>query len=108
MKSASKKAKTSEFYVQLGRLVKAKREQETLTQDALAKQTNLSRVSIANIEAGKQSILFEHIIEISRALKVEITQIISIYENTLIDREILDEPSDVSRELRMALSKSGK
>ena len=43
-----------------------------LTQDAVARQIELSRTSIANIEAGRQAVLLHQVIDLARVLDVSV------------------------------------
>ncbi|MBU6481638.1 MAG: helix-turn-helix domain-containing protein, partial [Nitrospirae bacterium] len=47
---------TIDFYSQFGRLVRAHRCRNRLTQQQLSKRLKMSRASIANIELGRQKI----------------------------------------------------
>ena len=58
------------FYKWLGEQIKRARKNANLTQEDLAKQLNLSRVSVANIEKGKQKIQIHTLIETAYYLKM--------------------------------------
>ncbi len=56
------------LYVDFGDRVRRRRTELGLTQDAVARQIELSRTSVANIEAGRQAVLLHQLIDIARAL----------------------------------------
>lgn len=58
-----KEQQQSSFYQWLGEQIKRARKNANLTQEELAKQLSLSRVSVANIEKGKQKIQIHTLIE---------------------------------------------
>lgn len=58
------------FYKWLGEQIKKARKNANLTQEDLAKQLSLSRVSVANIEKGKQKIQIHTLIETAFYLKM--------------------------------------
>lgn len=64
------------FYSFVGRQVKLFRVELNLTQDALAKLVGKSRVTIANIEVGKQYPPLHLIIDLARALKTDIGSLV--------------------------------
>jgi transcriptional regulator with XRE-family HTH domain len=60
----------SNFYVELGRRVKARRTALRLTQEALASELGLQRTSIANLEKGIQRVSAEAVAILAAALRV--------------------------------------
>jgi transcriptional regulator with XRE-family HTH domain len=66
-------AKIESFYVDVGQRIKAFRTNLGLTQDQLGRLLipPTSRVSIANVECGKQRILSHTLVQFAEALKVE-------------------------------------
>ncbi len=56
------------LYAEIGRRIASRRSFLGYSQARLANSTGLSRPSIANIEAGRQSVLVHHIYEIAAAL----------------------------------------
>jgi transcriptional regulator with XRE-family HTH domain len=62
--------KQDAFYAEVGRLVREERKAKKLTQDELAEKVHLNRVSITNIESGKQKILLHTLVDIANALEV--------------------------------------
>lgn len=59
---------TDQRYLAFGQAVSIRREQLKMTQAALAARVGMSRASIANIEAGRQSVLLHHACNIAAAL----------------------------------------
>jgi transcriptional regulator with XRE-family HTH domain len=64
------------FYLGLGNLIRKERKGKEMNQDQLAKSANLNRVSIVNIENGKQRILLHTLVDIAQALGVTPEQLI--------------------------------
>lgn len=64
------------IYRRFGLAVKKRREEMNLTQDDLAKRVELSRGSIANIEAGRQKVLLHHVFMLARFLNVDPSDLI--------------------------------
>ncbi|MBC7382942.1 MAG: helix-turn-helix transcriptional regulator [Bacteroidia bacterium] len=63
------------FYKKLGDNIKATRG-DKFVQDELANRTGLSRISIVNIEQGKQKVQLHTLVEIAALLKVQLSEII--------------------------------
>lgn len=63
---------TSSFYKSLGDLIRRRRKQLKLTQEALAARLRVSRASIANIETGRQKVLVHQLFELAAALKMAV------------------------------------
>lgn len=57
-----------EIYVTVGRRVRTRREQLTMTQDDLARAVDLTRTSISNIEQGRQKIQVHMLYRLAHAL----------------------------------------
>lgn len=61
-----------EFYSELGKTIRQFRElQPNLTQEKLARLTNLSRTSISNIEQGRQHLSAHQLVLFARSLGVK-------------------------------------
>jgi len=58
------------FYREVGRNIKARRDELGLSQEALASQISLTRTSITNIEKGRQKFLLHTFMDIASALGV--------------------------------------
>src|SRR5690348_12738906 len=75
----------SSFYRHVGARIAAVRDGERkLTQEALASLVSLSRTSIANIERGRQQLLLHHFFEISKALRVDPTELLPPGKDELV------------------------
>lgn len=70
------KEELDEFYKQIGINIRNARNQSKISQEDLAKQLGfVSRISIANIESGKQKIMLHTLIETSEFLKIPIVEL---------------------------------
>jgi transcriptional regulator with XRE-family HTH domain len=79
------------FYEEVGRRLRRARLDAGLTQQELANQVELSRASIANIEAGRQQFPLHALILFARALDIKPASLIPSTE--LLDAEpILPDP----------------
>jgi transcriptional regulator with XRE-family HTH domain len=83
---------TDRFYVDFGRRVRAAREQQGLTQQALADTLGLTRSSVANIEAGRQRALLHMTAAVSAATGVPAADL-------LPDKAALTAPPSLRRDL---------
>ncbi len=65
------------FYTEVGKLVRAERIKQDLTQEDLAKKDDsLTRTMIANIETGRQQILLHTFITIAEVLEVSFEKLL--------------------------------
>ena len=87
------------FNEAFGKLVKDMREQRGLSQDSLARLSNLTRVSIANIEAGKFNLSLHNAIEIANHLNFPMSDVTNLYNKQRLHRELDAQPSHVKVEL---------
>lgn len=69
------------FYKMLGERIRGARITAGLKQDALAGQLNLSRVSIVNIEKGRQHPPLHLLWDMARLLDVELVKLIPEFES---------------------------
>jgi len=67
---------TKEFYAAAGARIREVRS-KAVTQEQLAKAVGLSRMSVANIEAGRQKLLLHHAILIAHALGMSLTELVA-------------------------------
>lgn len=67
------------FYVSLGKRVQFFRNRRNLTQEQLGTRLDppTTRASIANIEAGKQRVLAHTLVQIAKALEIEIQELVA-------------------------------
>lgn len=68
------------FYATLGENLRNKRQRLKLTQEDIAWMTRVSRISINNIEAGKQRAPLHFIISICKCLSIELGDVLPDYE----------------------------
>jgi transcriptional regulator with XRE-family HTH domain len=66
---------TKEFYLAAGARIREARG-KSITQEQLAKAAGLSRVSVVNIEAGRQKLLLHHAIVMADVLGVSLAELI--------------------------------
>jgi transcriptional regulator with XRE-family HTH domain len=90
--------KTDEFYVVVGKRVRAARENQDLSQATLARRIGFTRSSVANLEAGRQRIALHLFVLIARALGVD--PVILLPDTSMLD--IFDFPQSSSLEERLA------
>jgi len=64
--------------VQLGKRVRALREQRGISQEALADLAEIHRNYISQIEGGKRNLSFFNVVKIARALKVSPSKLIEL------------------------------
>lgn len=67
------------FYTEIGNNIKNARERANLKQEAFAKLIGLSRVSVVNIERGKQNPPLHILWDISKALKITLHDLLPNY-----------------------------
>lgn len=58
------------FYEQLGANIRKRRERLGLTQEFIAKDVGLSRISVVNIEAGRQRVAVHQLLDFATALEI--------------------------------------
>ncbi len=68
------------FYKKLGDNIKAARG-DKFVQDELANRTGLSRISIVNIEQGKQKVQLHTLLEIAALLQVQVSELIPPFDD---------------------------
>lgn len=66
----------SEFYGQFGRAVRHEREAKGMTQTDLGVPLDLTRASVANIEAGRQHCSLHAAVVLARTLRVPLTSLL--------------------------------
>lgn len=64
--------KLDALYVRLGDLIKTAREESDVKQELLADYLDLSRVSISNIEKGKQKIQLHNLLDLAKYLRKDV------------------------------------
>ncbi|RWY49357.1 XRE family transcriptional regulator [Mucilaginibacter gilvus] len=78
------------FYKNLGESIKNFRKKESLSQETLAKHLGLSRISIVNIEKGKQKVQIYTLFKISDYLKVSIDKLMPEKSVDIISNKVTD------------------
>jgi transcriptional regulator with XRE-family HTH domain len=66
----------ADLYVEFGRLLRAARGDQSLSQADLARMIGLSRASIANIEAGRQHVALDQLFDLAHAVGLEPHQLL--------------------------------
>ncbi|MEO1211115.1 MAG: helix-turn-helix transcriptional regulator [Cyanobacteria bacterium J06638_20] len=83
------------FYVDLGKKIRAVREERKLTQEALASLLSITRTSVTNIEKGRQKMFLHTFLEITQVLGVSLDVLMpsTKYSSSLEDvlKEKLDQ-----------------
>jgi len=92
------------FYADVGRRVRAFRNKLGMTQEQLGRCLDppTSRVSIANVESGKQRILSHTLVQLAAALKVEPAKLLPLAPESVPSSN--DNDHDIAAEL---VSKAG-
>lgn len=67
-----------EFYQRFGRRVRKSRIALMMTQLELAEKVDLSRGSVANIEAGRQQVLIHQVLDLAQALRCKPYQLLGL------------------------------
>ena len=67
-----------EVYSRVGAAIRSRRDSVGLTQSALAELTGLKRTSITNIESGGQALMLHQLIELARALKTDVAELLAV------------------------------
>jgi DNA-binding XRE family transcriptional regulator len=74
------------IYEELGKQIRAARVKANVKQETLADYLNLSRVSISNIEAGKQKIQLHTLLDMTKYLSMNIFEVFSALLPLLTDK----------------------
>ena len=77
--------KLETLYERLGDLIKTAREEQNVKQELLAEFLDLSRVSISNIEKGKQKIQVHTLLEVAKYLHKDVAEFLHPLNNLLVD-----------------------
>lgn len=64
------------FYETVGRLIREERKLKRLKQEHLAEAASISRVSITNIESGKQRVPLHTLVDIADSLNIPLEKLI--------------------------------
>lgn len=82
----------TEFYERIGAKIKDSRKLKNMNQDVLADTLGISRVSLINIEAGKQRVPLHVLVDICECLNINLNDLIplNLPEENLLDANILN------------------
>ena len=69
--------RADKFYEELGKSIRARREQLKITQAELGDRLGLSRTSVTNIECGRQRLLIDQFCRLAEVLKCERDDLLS-------------------------------
>lgn len=69
------------FYIKLGQNISQLRREKKIKQETLASHLGLSRISISNIESGKQRIQLHSLLSLAGLLQVSINELIPVMTN---------------------------
>lgn len=67
---------TDRIYADIGKLIRARREDLAMTQEGLAGRVGLSRTSVTNVESGRQAVLVHQLVRFADALDVEVAALV--------------------------------
>lgn len=91
--------KQNKLYERLGELIKMAREKADIKQELLADYLDLSRVSISNIEKGKQKIQIHSLLELAKYLQTDINIFLSPLNELLLDEVTEEEQERIKKGL---------
>lgn len=78
------------IYEEIGDTVRLRRKQMNLTQKMLSQRINISRTSLANIEAGRQRLMVHQLIKLSSALEMDSRDLLPPAPKTKVGRMSAD------------------
>lgn len=93
------------FAVELGKFLREKREIMVLSQEHLATQVGLTRVAIANIEAGRNMPNLIHTLTICRILGVKYDEVGRIYDRVAFQESKAQLPESIREMLSTSQEK---
>jgi transcriptional regulator with XRE-family HTH domain len=72
-----KKEDQNLFYSKLGETIRLERKKNKLSQDEVAEHLGFTRISIVNIEQGKQKIQLHSLIELAILFQIDVTELLA-------------------------------
>jgi DNA-binding XRE family transcriptional regulator len=78
------------FYKSLGESIKNYRKLEKASQETLAKHLDLSRISILNIEKGKQKVQIYTLFRIAKFLKITLDDLMPAQDLDIINNKVIE------------------
>ena len=95
--------------IKFGQMIKKARETKGMSQEKLAGELNVSRISINNYEQGKQAPNLETAIKIALYLDIHLNDLAQAVDESSLDRALNNlENKELSNELRDTLKKLKK
>jgi transcriptional regulator with XRE-family HTH domain len=90
-------------YVKLGRQIQVARQAAGLTQTAVAKHLGLGRVSVANIEAGRQGMTVHGLLKLHGLLGIEFPGLAPVvrHDDVVKHAQLAAENEELRRRLRL-------
>lgn len=92
------------IYQVFGEQLRSRRRALKLTQLELSEQIKLTRGSVANIEAGRQSVLLHQFLDVAAALGVPPAQLLPVVDGAVRQREEAEMPQEVRSAVNDILS----
>ena len=90
--------------IKFGQMIKKNREKKGISQEKLARELNLSRISINNYEQGKQAPNLDTAIKIALYLDIHLNDLTQAVDESSLDRALNKlENEELSNKLRDAL-----
>ncbi|MDE0092286.1 MAG: helix-turn-helix transcriptional regulator [Oligoflexia bacterium] len=90
--------------IKFGQMIKKNREKKGISQEKLARELNLSRISINNYEQGKQAPNLDTAIKIALYLNIHLNDLAEAVDESSLDRALNKlENEELSNKLRDAL-----
>ena len=87
--------------VKFGRMIKDARTAQGLSQEKLAVELNLSRISINNYEQGRQAPNLETAIRLAHHLKIKLSKLVETIDRSSLDYALNDlKDKELSNKLR--------
>ncbi len=74
------------IYEELGKRIRAARVKANVKQETLADYLNLSRISISNFETGKQKIQLHTLLDMTKYLSLDVSELLSQLLSLLTDK----------------------
>ena len=78
------------FYKNLGQLIRDFRKKEKISQETLATHLGLSRISVVNIEKGKQKVQIYTLYLISKYLKISMNNLMPELSVDIITNKVME------------------
>ena len=86
-------------YKKFGDLVRAEREKKQLSQKQLSEKLGFSRVSLANIESGRQRVMLLEAIELANLLEFSLYDLQMEFSGDRLEKKVLEQPKKVREAL---------